>query len=58
MNIDSITKEHENKWIALSPDHSEVLESAADLMDLKAKVGERDVVYLKVPASGTYFAFA
>ncbi len=53
-----ITKEYENKWIALSPDHTEVMESSPDLMDLKEKVGERDVVYMKVPESGAYFVFA
>ena len=54
----SITKEYENKWVALSPDHTEVVAFSSDLMDLKEKVGKRDVVYMKVPESGTYFAFA
>lgn len=53
-----ITKEYENKWVALSPDHTEVIEFSSDLMDLKEKVGKREVVYMKVPASGMYFAFA
>ena len=53
-----ITKEYENKWVALTLDHKEVIDSSADLMDLKIKIGKREVVYLKVPESGTYFAFA
>ena len=53
-----ITNEYEDKWIALSPDHTKVIGSATNLMDLKEKVAKREVVYMKVPASGMYFAFA
>lgn len=56
--VSLITKEYENKWVALSPDHTEVIAFSPDLMNLKEKVGGRDVVYMKVPESGTYFAFA
>lgn len=52
-----ITKIHSNKWIALSPEKDKVVAYDTKLADLTKKVGDRKVVYLKLPAMDTAFAF-
>jgi hypothetical protein len=52
-----ITKIHANKWIALSPKKDKVVAYDAKLIDLTKKVGNRKVVYMKVPPMDTAFAF-
>lgn len=52
-----LTKAHENKWVALSPNRTKVLGSASTLIILKGKVQEKNAVYMKVLPSDTNFAF-
>lgn len=58
LNLHKIIKvEHERKWIALSPDGVRVIAFDESLMQLKNKVGEQKVVYMKVPPSDVYLSF-
>ncbi len=52
-----IKKEHEGKWVALSENGTEVIAYSDSLMDLKAKIGERKVTYMKAPRSDIAYAF-
>lgn len=52
-----LNKSHENKWVALSPDQTRVVDSAVSLMDLKDKVKDKEVIYMKMLPSDTEFAF-
>lgn len=52
-----LDKSHEKKWVALSPDRSEVLGSSSNLIELKNKVNNKDALYMKVLAADTTFAF-
>ncbi len=47
----------EKKWVALSPDRTRVIDSASNLASLEKKVGNKDVVYMKVLPSDREFAF-
>jgi len=51
-----LTEAHADKWVALSPDYCTVIAYSNDLMGLKKTVGNKDVVYIKAPSSGTFFA--
>ncbi len=52
-----LTKEHEDKWAALSEDYNKVVDFSPNLLDLKKKIGAKKVVYMKTPKANTYFAF-
>lgn len=52
-----IKKEHEGKWIALSPAYTKVLGSSASLVELTKKIGKKEVVYMKAPIRDVYYAF-
>jgi hypothetical protein len=52
-----IKKEHEGKWIALSPAYDTVVDFSDSLIQLTQKMGEKDVVYMKALASDIHFAF-
>lgn len=52
-----IKKIHENKWIALTPDHSKIVAYSTKLASLEKNIGNKKVVYMKVPNSGVKFAF-
>ena len=57
IDFSKIKREDENKWVALSKDHSKILHISEKLIDLKKKVGNQDVVYMKIPVSGSFYAF-
>lgn len=52
-----LTKDHENKWVALSEDYKSVIDFSEDLSDLTKKIGVDNVVYIKVPIFGVSYAF-
>ena len=52
-----LTKEHEQKWVALSEDYEKVVDYSANLLELRKRIGDTQVVYLKVPESGKRYAF-
>ena len=52
-----IKKSHENKWVALSPDRSKVVDYSENLVTLREKVGNREVTYMKVLSSNVIHAF-
>lgn len=52
-----IKKEHEGKWVALSPSYTKILGASSDLVALSRKIGKKDVVYMKAPTTGVYYAF-
>ena len=52
-----ITKIHANKWIALSPEKDKDVAYDVKLADLTKKVGNRKVVYVKIPPMDMAFAF-
>ncbi len=53
-----LTKEHEQKWVALTKDHKTVVAYDEDLLALDTRVGERDdIVFMKVPPSDGYLSF-
>jgi len=58
LNLTKIIKrEHQSNWVAIAKDYSEVLDYSEDLLDLRNKIGNQDVVYLKIPESGRKYAF-
>ena len=52
-----LTKDHSQKWVALSRDYKKVIDYSDDLIELRKKIGVADVVYIKVPESGRHYAF-
>ncbi len=52
-----LTKAHERKWVALSPDYRKVVGYGDKLATLTARIGKKRVVYMKVPRMDTYHAF-
>lgn len=52
-----LTKAHERKWVALSPDYRKVVGYGDKLASLTARIGKKRVVYMKVPRMDTYHAF-
>lgn len=52
-----LTREHEQKWVALSRDNKTVVAFDADLTKLDQRVGGKDVVFMKVPRSDAYLSF-
>ena len=58
IDISKVVKlEHENKWVALSKDYKKLVSFDDNLLNLKRKVGETDVVYMKVPPGDAYLTF-
>ena len=53
-----IRKIHENKWVALSSNRSKVVAYADTFANLSKVVGEKHVVYMKVPPLDTALAFS
>ncbi len=57
-NLAEITKPFENKWVALSPDKSEVVASGDTLEETESHLSPADietVVFMKVPPADTVF---
>ena len=52
-----LTREHEQKWVALSRDNKAVVAFDADLSKLDQLVKGKDVVFMKVPRSDAYLSF-
>ncbi len=52
-----LTKDHSQKWVALSHDYKKVIDYSDDLIELRKKIGVADAVYIKVPESGRHYAF-
>ena len=52
-----LTREHEQKWVALSRDNKTVVAFGADLITLDQRVGDKDVVFMKGPRSDVYLSF-
>lgn len=52
-----LTKEHEQKWVALSKDNKTVVDFDDDLIALDERVEGKDVTFMKVPASDVYLSF-
>jgi hypothetical protein len=58
LNLHRIIKEqHEKKWVALSRDKSKVIDFDASLLELKKKIGNQKVVFMKVPPADVYLSF-
>ena len=55
-----IKKIHEEKWVALSEDHSKVIDFAPTLMELRDRLGDdkNRYVYMKVLRSDREYCFS
>lgn len=52
-----LTREHEGKWVALSPEYDKVVAFSDTLPHLAQKVGDTDVVYMKATSPDVNYAF-
>ncbi len=52
-----LNKTHEGKWVALSPDQTNVLGCAATLAELRGKIKDPDAVFTKILSSDMEYAF-
>lgn len=52
-----IGKEHEGKWVAITPCYDKVVAYSERLIDLKKQVKDRNVVYIKPLLSDRTYAF-
>lgn len=52
-----IKKEHEGKWIALSSDYSRVVDFADTPHELKQKIGNQEVVFMRALPTNISYAF-
>ena len=52
-----IKKEHEGKWLAISPNYKKIIAYSEKLADLEKEVGKKDVVYTKALHSDVRYAF-
>ena len=52
-----LKKIHENKWVAFNPSKTKIVDYSENLVDLNKKVGDKDVVFMKVPPSNSVYAF-
>jgi hypothetical protein len=52
-----LNKSHENKWVALSSDYTEVLGASDNLVELTKQISDKKAVYMKVPPADTIYAF-
>ncbi len=55
-NLKMLTKAHENKWVALSPDYQKVLAADTTLQSLRRKVAKQDAVVMRVLPSDVGYA--
>ena len=53
-----LNESHEGKWVALSEDRTKVVDYDEKLRDLAERVKGIEVVYMKVPRSDIFYAFA
>lgn len=55
-----LSKEHEEKWIALTKDHKTLVDSATNLKVLRTRLGEQknDYVYMRVLRSDREYCFS
>ena len=54
-----LSKEHEEKWVALSRDQRRVVDSGVSLPKLRERLGEKknDYVYMKILRSDIEYSF-
>ncbi|OGI95763.1 hypothetical protein A2917_00400 [Candidatus Nomurabacteria bacterium RIFCSPLOWO2_01_FULL_42_17] len=52
-----LNRDHENKWVALSANRDKVLGASSSLVELKNKISNKDVIYMKVQPRDVSFAF-
>jgi len=52
-----LNKIHQDKWVALTPNREKVVGYSDSLVDLKEKIGDKEVTYVKTRPSGVKFAF-
>lgn len=52
-----LKKEHQEKWVALNETHSKVVGFSEKLVDLTERMGNKKVVYMRVPRFDTEYAF-
>ncbi len=58
LNLHTIIKEeHEKNWVALSRDKTEVIAFDKDLLELKKKIGDQKVTFMKIPPADVYLSF-
>lgn len=48
---------HERKWVALSRDHTRIVDIDASLARLDERVKSAEVVFMKVPPADGYLSF-
>lgn len=55
-----VKKEHEEKWVALSKDHSQVIDFAENLKVLRDRMAEKrnEYVYMRVLRSDMQYSFS
>jgi len=55
-----LSREHEEKWVALTKDHTALVDFADNLKILRERLGERknDYVYMKVLRSDREYSFS
>ena len=53
-----LTEAHADKWVAFSPDYTKVLAYSNNILDVQKAIQGKDVVYFKVPAADTIYAFS
>lgn len=53
-------REHEEKWVALTKDHSSLIASGESLVDLRDRLGgkKNEYVYMKVLRSDMEYSFS
>ena len=54
-DLRKLLKPYSNKWVALSPDYKKVVAKGNNLKDTASKVKSRDVVFLKVFPSKSFY---
>ncbi|MBI5004138.1 hypothetical protein HZC00_03520 [Candidatus Kaiserbacteria bacterium] len=55
-----LTKEHEEKWVALTKNHDKLVDCASNLKILRDRLGEHrnDYVYMRVLRSDMEYSFS
>jgi len=54
--FDIIDASHENKWVAIAPDYSRVIDAADTLRALMTSIADRDAIYYRVLPHDVSFA--
>ena len=58
LNLHRIIKEeHEKNWVALSRDKTKVIAFDENLLELRKKIGDQKVIFMKVPPADAYLSF-